>query len=130
VWFKIIEYEVLVPHVPSASNRMFKEMREKRKQVINELAKIFYKHWKDFVEQVYGKKIPIYANLLNALRDIIGDEAELHKNRAVEQWFNGSITTQQFAECIAQDLHNLLQGLKGEHVAAKPLTSLKDLFPG
>jgi hypothetical protein len=64
------------------------------------------------------------------LQDIIGDEIRLDKNRAVEQRFNDSITTQRFAEYIAQRLHDRLQGSKGERAAVKPLTSLKDLFPG
>jgi hypothetical protein len=130
VWSSIIGQVLLARHIPSTSSRVSEEVKEKKKHTINELAYIFYKHWKDPVERIYGKKISFYNNLLNVLLDIIGDEAELFKNRAVEQWFNGSITTQQFAEYIVQDLHNLLQGLEGERVVVKPLTNLKDLFPG
>jgi hypothetical protein len=130
VWSSIIGQVSPARHIPSTGSRVSEEVKEKKKHTINELAYIFYKHWKDPVERIYGKKISFYNNLLNVLLDIIGDEAELFKNRAVEQWFNGSITTQQFAEYIVQDLHNLLQGLEGKRVVVKPLTNLKDLFPG
>jgi len=134
VWFSIIGQVVLTRHVPFASSRGSGDVGKKMRLIVNELASIFYEHWRGFVKQFYGEEI--CGELLNILRDIIGDEIRLHKNRAVEQWFNGSITTQQFAECIAQELQCRL-GKEIENVAEHPktvqvkvfeLSDLKDLF--
>jgi hypothetical protein len=126
VWFSIIGQVVLARYAPSASSRGSGDVGKKMMLIVNELASIFNRYWKDFIKDTYGEKIDLYR----ILQDIIGDEIRLYKNRAVEQWFNGSITTQQFAEYIAQRLHDQLQGSKDEHAVVKPLTNLKDLFPG
>jgi hypothetical protein len=135
VWSSIIGYAVLARYMPSPSSRVSGDIGEKMMLIVNELAHTFYEHWKDFVKQFYGEEI--CGELLNILQDIIGDEAKLFKNRAVEQWFNGSITTQQFAECIAHKLQCRL-GKEIENVAGHPktvqvkvfeLSDLKDLFP-
>jgi hypothetical protein len=106
VWFSIIGQVVLTRYVPSASSRGSGDVGKKMRLIVNELASIFYEHWEDFVKQFYGEEI--CGELLNILQDIIGDEIRLRKNRAVEQWFNGSITTQQFAEYVAQELQHRL----------------------
>jgi len=107
VWSEIIGHAVLARYVPFARNRGSRDVGKKMLLIVNGLAKIFCKHWESFAKQFYGEEI--CGELLNILRDIIGDEIRLHKNRAVEQWFNGSITTQQFAECIAQELQRRLE---------------------
>jgi hypothetical protein len=111
--------------IPFVSYEQLVKMGLQKAQVLNKLASIFNRYWKDFIKDAYGEKIDLYK----ILQDIIGDEAR-NETKAVEQWFRGSITTQQFAEYIAQRLHDRLQGLKDEHAVVKPLTSLKDLFPG
>jgi hypothetical protein len=135
VWFSIIGQVALTRYVPSASSRGSGDVGKKMMLIVNELAHTFYEHWKDFVKQFYGEEI--CGELLNILQDIIGDEIRLHKNRAVEQWFRGLITTQQFAECIAHKLQCRL-GKEIENVAGHPktvqvkvfeLSDLKDLFP-
>jgi hypothetical protein len=107
VWFSIIGQVVLARYVPSASSRGSGDVGKKMMLIVNELAKIFYEHWESFVKQFYGEEI--CGELLNILQDIIGDEIRLHKNRAVEQWFRGLITTQQFAEYVAQELQRRLE---------------------
>jgi hypothetical protein len=73
-------------------------------QVLNKLASIFNRYWKDFIEDTYGEKIDLYK----ILQDIIGDEAR-NETRAVERWFRGLITTQEFAEYVAQELRRRLE---------------------
>jgi hypothetical protein len=111
--------------IPFVSYEQLVKMGLQKAQVLNKLASIFNRYWKDFIEDTYGEKIDLYK----ILQDIIGDEAR-NETRAVEQWFNGFITTQHFAVYIAQRLHDRLQGLKDERAIVKPLTNLKDLFPG
>jgi hypothetical protein len=71
---------------------------------LNKLASIFNRYWKDFIEDTYGEKIDLYK----ILQDIIGDEAR-NETRAVERWFRGLITTQEFAEYVAQELRRRLE---------------------
>jgi hypothetical protein len=111
--------------IPFVSYEQLVKMGLQKAQVLNKLASIFNRYWKDFIKDAYGEKIDLYK----ILQSIVSDEAR-NETRAVELWFRGSITTQGFAEHIAQRLHNLLQGSKNERAVVKPLTSLEDLFPG
>jgi hypothetical protein len=72
-------------------------------RILNELAAIFNRHWRDFVRAVHGEKV----NLYRILQDIVGDEAR-NEARAVEKWFRGFITTEELIDCIAQALQRRL----------------------
>ncbi|MCC6055462.1 MAG: hypothetical protein LM583_02140 [Desulfurococcaceae archaeon] len=90
--------------IPFVSYEQLMKMGLQKAQVLNKLASIFNRYWKDFIEDTYGEKIDLYK----ILQDIIGDEAR-NETRAVEQWFRGSITTQEFAEYVAQELQRRLE---------------------
>jgi hypothetical protein len=90
--------------IPFVSYEQLVKMGLQKAQVLNKLASIFNRYWKDFIEDTYGEKIDLYK----ILQDIIGDEAR-NETRAVEQWFRGSITTQEFAEYVAQELRHRLE---------------------
>jgi uncharacterized protein YecA (UPF0149 family) len=90
--------------IPFVSYEQLVKMGLQKAQVLNKLASIFNRYWKDFIEDTYGEKIDLYK----ILQDIIGDEAR-NETRAVEQWFRGSITTQEFAEYVAQELQRRLE---------------------
>ena len=90
--------------IPFVSYEQLMKMGLQKAQVLNKLASIFNRYWKDFIEDTYGEKIDLYK----ILQDIIGDEAR-NETRAVEQWFRGSITTQEFAEYVAQELRRRLE---------------------
>jgi hypothetical protein len=115
--------------VPFADRREPVEIGRQKAQILNNLASIFNKYWKDFVKVAYGEKI----NLYNILQDMIGDEAK-NEARAVEQWFRGLITSQQFAEYIAQKLQQRLEKEieiatgRSKTVQVKVISDLKDLF--
>jgi hypothetical protein len=114
VWSEIIGHAVLARYVPFARSRGSRDVGKKTLLIVNGLASIFYRHWKELVKQFYGEEI--CRRLRNILQDVVGDEIRLRKNRAVERWFNGSITTQQFVEIVAESLEKQLQRLKGMHV--------------
>jgi len=90
--------------IPFVSYEQLVKMGLQKPQVLNKLVSIFNRYWKDFIKDTYGEKIDLYKILQN----IIGNEAR-NETRAVEQWFRGSITIQQFAECIAQELQRRLE---------------------
>jgi hypothetical protein len=90
--------------IPFVSYEQLVKMGLQKAQVLNKLASIFNRYWKDFIKDAYGEKIDLYK----ILQDIIGDEAR-NETRAVEQWFRGSITTQEFAEYVAQELQRRLE---------------------
>jgi hypothetical protein len=56
------------------------KMGLQKAQVLNKLASIFNRYWKDFIKDAYGEKIDLY----NILQDIIGNEAR-NETRAVKQ---------------------------------------------
>jgi hypothetical protein len=90
--------------IPFVSYEQLVKMGLQKAQVLNKLASIFNRYWKDFIKDAYGEKIDLYK----ILQDIIGDEAR-NETKAVEQWFRGSITTQEFAEYVAQELQHRLE---------------------
>jgi len=90
--------------IPFVSYEQLVKMGLQKAQVLNKLASIFNMYWKDFIEDTYGEKIDLYK----ILQDIIGNEAR-NETRAVEQWFRGLITTQEFAEYVAQELRRRLE---------------------
>jgi len=90
--------------IPFVSYEQLVKMGLQKAQVLNKLASIFNRYWKDFIEDTYGEKIDLYK----ILQDIIGDEAR-NETRAVERWFRGLITTQEFAEYVAQELRRRLE---------------------
>lgn len=90
--------------IPFVSYEQLVKMGLQKAQVLNKLASIFNRYWKDFIEDTYGEEIDLYK----ILQDIIGDEAR-NETKAVEQWFRGSITTQEFAEYVAQELQHRLE---------------------
>jgi hypothetical protein len=93
-----------VQRIPFVSYEQHVKMGLQKAQVLNKLASIFNRYWKDFIEDTYGEKIDLYK----ILQDIIGDEAR-NETRAVERWFRGLITTQEFAEYVAQELRRRLE---------------------
>jgi hypothetical protein len=110
--------------IPFVSYEQLVKMGLQKAQVLNKLASIFNRYWKDFIEDTYGEKIDLYK----ILQDIIGDEAR-NETRAVEQWFRGSITSQQFAECIAHRLEKEIEIAAGysKQVQVKVISNLSDL---
>jgi hypothetical protein len=90
--------------IPFVSYEQLVKMGLQKAQILNKLASIFNRYWKDFIKDAYGEEIDLYK----ILQDIIGDEAR-NETRAVEQWFRGSITTQEFAEYVAQELQHRLE---------------------
>jgi hypothetical protein len=115
--------------IPFTDHRRPVEIGAQKAQISNKLASIFYRHWRDFIKDAYGEKIGLYK----ILQDIIGDEAR-NEVRAVGQWFRGSITTQQFAECIARELQHRLEKEieiatgRSKTVQVKVISDLKDMF--
>jgi hypothetical protein len=90
--------------IPFVSYEQLMKMGLQKAQVLNKLASIFNRYWKDFIKDAYGEKIDLYK----ILQSIVSDEAR-NETRAVEQWFRGSITTKQFAEYVAQELQHRLE---------------------
>jgi hypothetical protein len=67
VWSKIIEYEVLARHVPSASSWGSKDVGKKMILIVNGLAKIFYKHWgalsSSFMERKFVENFSTFCRI-------------------------------------------------------------------
>jgi hypothetical protein len=105
-WLSInVSQRVFREHrIPFVGYEQLVKMGLQKAQVLNKLASIFNRYWKDFIKDAYGEEIDLYK----ILQDIIGDEAR-NETRAVEQWFRGSITTQEFAEYVAQELQRRLE---------------------
>jgi len=93
----------------SIRRKYYKAIRypRERRFVVNELASLFNRYWKDLIKP--RMPLDVWRTPMNLLQDIIGDEFKGKPGvRQGLQWLEGSKSTEEFVEYIARRVQQIL----------------------
>ena len=99
----------LFKQAESIRRKYYKAIRypRERRFVVNELASLFNRYWKDLIKP--RMPLDVWRTPMNLLQDIIGDEFKGKPGvRQGLQWLEGSKSTEEFVEYIARHVQQIL----------------------